>query len=310
MRPRVILAAALASIVLGGLLLVPAAFAKLRDEPGSAQSGVGTPTPTPKPSPTPPPPPPPPTLAPQPVSAKVNGFLSWALMDLDSGRINGSRNIAATNTTESMIKIWLVADYLRRTAEKKRKPTAERLKQASVAIRDSSDSAAQSLYAAGGRNAVVGRMIKICKLTDTKIYSGWWSRTRISARDAVRLGACVADGRAAGPQWTKWVLAEMRNVRGTAAKKDQRLTSGGGRWGIVDGLPPEILEQGVAIKNGWTAIGSDNSWHVNCLAVHRDWALAVLMRYPARQGLLYGAGVCKQVTQQLVFQPPPPGGAS
>jgi hypothetical protein len=204
-----------------------------------------------------------------------------------------------------MIKIWLVSDYLRRTAEKRSKPSAERLKQASVAIRDSNDNAAQSLYAAGGRNSVVKRMIKICKLTDTKIYSGWWSRTRISARDAVRLGACVADGRAAGPQWTKWVLAEMRSVRGTTAKRDQKLKSGGGRWGIIDGLPPEIIEQGVGIKNGWTAIGSDGTWHVNCLAVGNDWVLAVLMRYPVRRGLEYGAGVCKQVTAQLVFQPEP-----
>jgi hypothetical protein len=304
MRPRVILAAALASIVLGGLLLVPAAFAKLRDGSDSGQSGAPAAEPTPTPTPTPPPPPPPPTLAPQPVSAKVNGFLSWALLDRKSGRINGSRNIAATNTTESMIKIWLVSDFLRRTAEKRAKPSAERLKQASVAIRDSNDNAAQSLYAAGGRNAVVKRMIKICKLTDTKIYSGWWSRTRISARDAVRLGACVADGRAAGPQWTKWVLAEMRSVRGTTAKRDQKLKSGGGRWGIIDGLPPEIIEQGVAIKNGWTAIGSDGMWHVNCLAVGREWVLAVLMRYPVGQGLAYGAGVCKQVTAQLVYQPP------
>jgi hypothetical protein len=42
---------------------------------------------------------------------------------------------------------------------------------------------------------------------------------------------------------------------------------------------------------------------VNCLAVGNDWVLAVLMRYPVRQGLEYGAGVCKQVTAQLVFQP-------
>jgi hypothetical protein len=301
MRPRLILAAALACIVLGGLLLVPAAFAKLRDAPD--RSGTATPTPSPTPSPTPPPPPPPPTLAAQPVSVKVNGFVSWALLDRATEKISGSRNLAATNSTESMIKIWLVADYLRRTAEKRRKPTAERLKQASIAIRDSNDNAAQSLYSAGGGNAVVRRLISICDLTDTKVYSGYWSRTRISARDAVRMGECVADGRAAGPQWTKWVLAEMRSVRGTTAKKDQKPKYGGGRWGIVDGLPPEIVEQGVAIKNGWTPIWSDGNWHLNCLAVGREWVLAVLMRYPIRLGLDYGADTCRKVTEQLVHQP-------
>jgi hypothetical protein len=303
MRPRVILVAALACIVLGGLLLVPAAFAKLRDQPVAPSDAGPTPTPAPEP---PPPPPPPLTLASQRVSVKVDGFFSWALLDRDTGRITGSRNLAATNTTESMIKVWLVADYLRRADERKRRPTAERLKQASVAIRDSNDGAAQSLYTAGGGNAVIRRLISVCDLTDTRVYSGWWSRTRMSARDAVRMGECVADGRAAGPTWTKWLMAEMRSVRGTTAKKDQRDESGGGRWGIVDGLPDEILEQGVAIKNGWTPIGSDGKWHLNCLAVGKDWVLAVLMRYPVRLGLNYGSTVCRQVAKQLVHQPPAP----
>jgi hypothetical protein len=243
-------------------------------------------------------------LAPQPVSVKVDGFVSWALMDRKSGDITGSRNITATNSTESMVKVWLVGDYLRRLGGKQ--PSAERLKQASAAIRDSSDNAAQALYNAGGQNSVIRRMISICKLTETKLYSGWWSRTQISARDAVRLGACVADGRAAGAKWTPWLMSEMTKVRGTTAKKDQRLGSGGGRWGIIDGLPAAIVKQGVGIKNGWTPIWADGTWHINCLAVANDWVLAVLMRYPVKLGLNYGASVCKSVAQQLVYQAPAP----
>jgi hypothetical protein len=205
-----------------------------------------------------------------------------------------------------MIKIWLVADYLRRAAAKGQRPSADRLRLASIAIRDSNDDAAQVLYRLGGGNAVIQRLIRICGLTETKVYSGWWSRTRMSARDAVRMGACVADGRGAGPTWTKWVLAEMRSVRGTAAQRDQRALSGGGRWGIVDGLPKEILEQGVAMKNGWTPIWSDGTWHVNCLAVSDDWVLAVLLRYPVRRDLQYGAKACQSVAEQLVYQPPAP----
>jgi hypothetical protein len=306
MRPRATLFAALAAIVLGGVMLVPAAFAKLR---GDGEFGVAPHTiaesPPPPPSPKPPPPP---TLAPQPVNVKVDGFLSWALMDRKTDSITGSANLTATNSTESMIKVWIVADYLRRTASAGRTPPAERLRQASAAIRDSNDNAAQSLYNAGGRNSVIRRMISICDLTDTKLYNGWWSRTRMSARDAVRLGACVGDGKAAGPKWTKWLLSEMRKVRGTTAKKDQKLESGGGRWGIIDGLPREIVARGVGIKNGWTPIAADGSWHVNCLAVASDWVLAVLMRYPVKQGLNYGAGVCKSVASQLVYQAPAPQG--
>jgi hypothetical protein len=248
--------------------------------------------PSPSPSPVPP------TLAAQPVSVNVTGFFSWALLDRATGEIAGSENISATNSTESMIKAWLVSDYLRRLGAKK--PPPARLKQAAAAIIDSDDSAAQSLYLAGGGDAVVERMIKVCELTDTKIYPGWWSRTQISARDAVRMGSCIANGTAAGPTWTKWVLDRMTEVRGGTARADQRGTSGGGRWGIIDGLPPEIVRQGVSIKNGWTLVGADRNWHVNCLAIAEDWVLAVLLRYPGSNGLQHGANICKSVAQQLV----------
>ncbi|HEU4421729.1 MAG TPA: hypothetical protein VFR67_04215 [Pilimelia sp.] len=309
MRPRVILVIALAAVVLGGTLVVSSALPMVSgedriDRPNTAATGSSqAPAPEPVPRPLVAPEPLPPTLAARPVSVKVDGFYSWALLDRKSGRISGSKNITATNSTESMVKIWIVSDYLRRVAAKRQRPSSERLRQASTAIRDSNDNSAQSLYDAGGGNSVIRRMISVCDLTETTVYSGWWSRTQISARDAVRLGACVGDGRAAGPQWTAWVLREMRLVRGTTAKSDQRATSGGGRWGIIDGLPQEIIDQGVGIKNGWTAIGADGKWHINCLAVAKEWVLAVLMRYPVTRGLPYGANVCKSVAEQLVVQP-------
>ena len=99
------------------------------------------------------------------------------------------------------------------------------------------------------------------------------------------MGECIKNGTAAGPKWTPWVLDEMTKVQGTTAAKDQQETTGGGRWGIIDGLPKEITDQGpVAIKNGWTMIYADGMWHVNCLAVTDDWVLAVLLRYPAEAG--------------------------
>jgi hypothetical protein len=242
---------------------------------------------------------------------KVNGFLSWALLDRKTGDIQGSANLTATNSTESMVKVWLVSDFLRRTAAAGRQPTAAQLKWASTAIIDSNDNSAQNLYNAGGRDAVIRRLIKTCGLTDSKVwgppednYHGWWSYTQISARDAVRMGECVKNGTAAGPKWTEWVLTQMTKVRGTTAAKDQHLTYGGGRWGVIDALPDEILAGGVSIKNGWTMINADQKWHVNCLAVHDDWVLSVLMRYPKAYGLKYGANVCESVAAQLVFPQP------
>jgi hypothetical protein len=96
----------------------------------------------------------------------------------------------------------------------------------------------------------------------------------------------------------------MAQVRGTTAAADQQPTRGGGRWGIIDGLPEPILVQGVGIKNGWTLHAADGTWHVNCLAVNSLWVLAVLVKYPGKYGLEYGADACKRVAQQLAH----PGG--
>jgi hypothetical protein len=306
-----VIVAAVVAIVAGGVIMVPSAMAKFgsKDQADSAtwvsHHATAAPLASSAPSPSPRPPAPA-TLKARPVSVTVDGFFSWALMDRTTGKIAGARNITSTNSTESMIKPWIVADYLRTTAASGKTPSRTRLTQASLAIRDSDDNAAESLYRAGGGNAVIQRMIRICRLTDTKVYPGWWSRTQISARDAVRMGNCIADGRAAGPKWTAWVLTEMTKVRGTTAAKDQHATTGGGRWGIIDGLPKEIIQQGVSIKNGWTAIGADGNWHVNCLAIGHDWVLAVLMRYPIAKGLKYGANVCASVARQLVV----PGGTA
>ncbi|MET7861714.1 hypothetical protein [Micromonospora taraxaci] len=318
MRSRVTMVLAITAVLLGGVLLVPAAYARLSDGDssgggGGAASTVAAPAPAP---------PPPPTLAAGPVSVSFKGdFFSWALLDRGTGKISGSPNMAATSSTESMIKVWIVSDYLRQLGDKE--PPAALKKAAQVAIIDSNDTAANKVYAAAGGSyrvlpngqigPVMQRAIKICGLTDTKRgnvpkYEGWWSFTRMSPRDAARVGNCIADGRAAGPKWTKWVLEQMAKVRGTTAAKDQLPTSGGGRWGIIDGLPKSITAQGpVGIKNGWTPINYDGNWHVNCLAVNDKWSLAVMLRYPIRSGLDYGAKVCASVATQLVT--PQPGAA-
>nr|WP_155369028.1 serine hydrolase [Catellatospora vulcania] len=234
--------------------------------------------------------------------AFTGDFIGYAMLDRRTGEVVASRNATQTSSTESMIKVWLVADHLRRAAESGQTVTSSELSQASAAIRHSDDRAAQALYLAGGGNEVVQRMIDICGLTDTTLFDQWWSRTQMSPRDAVRLAQCVADGTAAGPQWTGWVLSEMRQVTGSTAADEQFATTGGGRWGIIDGVP-DTLARTLAIKNGWTAIGADGNWHLNCLAISDDWIMNVMTRYPVDNGLQYGADVCADVARQLVTPP-------
>jgi hypothetical protein len=194
-----------------------------------------------------------------------------------------------------MVKAWIVADYLRRQAAQRRRPSDQMLQAASSAIRHSDDAAAQLLYVQSGGDEVIHRLVTTCRLTDTTAYPSWWSRTQMSARDAVRMGACIADGRAAGPQWTSWLLGEMRQVQGTTGRADQ---PAGGRWGIIDGLPAAVAGR-VAVKNGWTPIWADGNWHLNCLAIADGWVLAVEARYPISLGLDHGAGICRTVAEQL-----------
>lgn len=221
-------------------------------------------------------------------------FLGWGLHDRATGVITGS-NLSQTSSTESMIKTWLVADYLRQAND----PSEYHLQLAGQAIRWSDDNAAESLYQLSGGDASIERLISMCGLVDTTVYEGWWSRTQMSPRDVLKLGQCLADGTAAGPRWTAWLIDEMRHVEGTAAPEDQERTRGGGRWGIIDGVPAESADQ-VALKNGWTSIGADGNWHLNCLAFTDEWTLAVMMRYPDELGLSYGVGVCENVARQLL----------
>ncbi|MGY4898015.1 hypothetical protein ACWEEK_20855 [Micromonospora aurantiaca (nom. illeg.)] len=315
MRPRVTLVLAIVAVLIGGVMLVPAAYAKLSGGDGAGGLGGGEQVPAPAPTA-----PAPPTLADAPVSVNFKGeFFSWALMDRETGTVTGAKNMNQTSSTESMLKAWIIADYLRQLGDKQ--PSAGLKKAAILAIRDSDDDGANAVYRAaggsykpqpGGRpDPVIARAIQICGLTDTRPgsvpdYKGWWSFTEMSPRDAARLGDCIADGRAAGPKWTKWLLSEMTKVAGSVSKQGAR--SGGGRWGIIDGLPAAIKSQGpVHMKNGWTQLAYDGNWHVSCLAFTDKWSLSVMMRYPGSSGLPYGAKMCAAVATQLVA--PQPGAA-
>ena len=227
------------------------------------------------------------------VTMAVDGTYSWAMLNRITGARYGSANSTQVNFTESMVKPWLVADFLRRAAAQKQKPPQYRMSQLVRAIRDSSDGAAESIWIANGRDSSIRRMAQICNLPHTRVFPGMWSQTWMSTQEAVRLGECIVNGTAAGPQWTSWVLNEMRHVRGTTVQQPY-----GGRWGIIDAIPSAYAPT-VAIKNGWT-LHSDRSWHVNCLGIHDDWILAIMTIYPGEHGLDYGARLCETITRQVL----------
>jgi hypothetical protein len=204
-------------------------------------------------------------------------WISWALLDRRDGTLRHSENAGETTMTASMVKAWLVADYLSRHG------WDERL---SSIIRDSANEAAWEIYAALGREESIERMISVCGLTDSAPGEDL-SMTLMSARDTIRLGRCLADGAAAGPRWTSWLLDEMRAVRGA------------GDFGIRDAFGSPDRE-GIAIKNGWEKRHGIGEWNVNCLALAPAWIMAVLTRYPSVLPLAHGAQICKQLASELV----------
>jgi hypothetical protein len=249
------------------------------------RSARSTPSPSPSPTPTP-------TLEPLPlrpteVELDAEGWWSWSLLDTRTGEISGSENMTETNTTASLIKAWIVADYLRRADEAGRTVSEAKLADATKIIRDSDNTRTQQFYETLGGKASIKRLISTCKLTDSSpAADGGWSRTNLSARDTARMGACIADGRAAGPEWTDWLLNEMKLVRGT------------GDFGIRKAFSAAEQKQ-IAIKNGWVDRTREQEIHVNCLAIGDGWTMGVMVRYPISLGYEYGMDNCEKVAEQL-----------
>lgn len=289
-RPGLILGVLLATagLVLAAVWSVPNSPLLGTDTARGVASGSpdgsapgSSPSPSPSPSPLPPL-----AVGPGPVAVDASGWYSWAVLDMRTGKVTGSSTMTELNRTASMIKVWIAADYLRRSAERGVTPSDARLAQITRMVRDSDNAVASDLYAVVGKQASTKRLISKCGLTNSKPGPTSWSDTRVSAQDTARMAACIADGRAAGPKWTDWLLDEMRQVRGV------------GDFGIRKAFP-EAVASTIAIKNGWVTRSDNGSWEVNCLAIGDGWTMGVLTRYPASLGYEYGAKLCKTVAAQL-----------
>lgn len=292
------IAAILIGFVLVSLRLLPGspfaseATARWGDNPAVDRSTTDSTDranrPTPSPSPT---------LEPLPFAANdltglgIDGWYAWSVLDRRTGEIIGSDNMVETSTTASMIKSWIVADYLRRAAEAGKTPTEATLADATKIIRDSDNTRTQQFYNSLGTSASIERLLALCELTDSSVAEdGGWSRTELSPRDTARLGQCIADGRAAGPTWTTWLLNEMRQVRGT------------GDFGIRKAFPAAEGDT-IAIKNGWVDRTREQENHVNCLAISDTWTMGVMLRYPVAKGYEYGMNNCQKITAALLTEP-------
>lgn len=212
----------------------------------------------------------------------TDAWYSWSFRDTKTGKIKESSNAKTEqNNTESMIKIWIGADYLNGIKEADREPDENELQLLHNMIHVSDDNAAEVLYQSRGADAVIERLITGAKLTHTTTHSGWWALTQITARDATTMLKYVLKLARDNP-WIAWLLDEARHVDPSNA------------FGIPAALPPGTS---TAVKNGWTANGEN--WNLNCLAAWDTKILAVLTRYPVELGQQYGADICADITEQV-----------
>ncbi|WP_156819694.1 hypothetical protein [Pseudonocardia sp. HH130630-07] len=207
--------------------------------------------------------------------------LSWALLDTGTGDWTGSPGADADATeAESAIKAWLAADTLRAAAERGRAVTAAERSDITAAVRRSDDDAAERLYRAGGRDAVIDRLQPECGVDVSSSRRGWWSYTQVTAIDAARILACVHERAARWPGGAD-LLVDLASI------------TPDGRSGIAATLPHPAVE-----KNGWTLHGGH--WNVNCVLSWTDRALAVLTTFPGERGVEYGWDVCRDVAVEVL----------
>ncbi len=281
------------AIGIGGLTALAAGGATLAVSASAQSSWVpptaGAPQPSPSPSPSRSPSPPPFDLsaldAKKLVSITASGWHGWALMDRKTGKIIGSETFKDNSRTCSMIKVWLASDYLRLAAEQGKTPSDSRLAALSRMLRNSENAPASQLFDEMGA-VTFTRLKSICKLVDF-VPSSTWGGCKMSPRDVCRMATCAADGTAAGPKWTAWVINEMRNVKV-------------GTWGIPAAFP-SAQRTSLAIKNGWDVTTATQERHMNCLAVTDRWSMAAMTRYPVSMaGDAHGQQICQSVASQLL----------
>ena len=212
-------------------------------------------------------------------------WLSWSLVDTVHDRRVGSANSDTDRTnSESSIKAWIAADYLRVAHEEGRALTGAERADIAAAVRRSDNAAAGRLYRELGGDAILRHLRAVCGVAVATSTPGYWSLTQISAVDATRIFACVLRTAPDLPGGDD-LLTDLRSVEPDDA------------FGIKAALPPTAT---VALKNGWMPHTTTGQWNVNCVAAWDDYVLAVLTRYPVDRPLSYGADVCRDVTAAVV----------
>lgn len=166
----------------------------------------------------------------------------FVVYDRKARRVTVQHNAHGTVRSASVVKILIAIDYLEVHGTV---PAADAALLSSM-LRSSDDRAATAFWARGGKGAIVGRMARRLKLTDTApppaSKPGFWGYTAISAADIVKAYRYLFEK--AQPRVRTFVLAQLHKA--TPCGKD--------RFDQYFGIP-RAVPRPWAVKQGWSGFG-------------------------------------------------------
>ena len=168
---------------------------------------------------------------------------SWLVYDRKAGKLVATRHAHRKFRSASVIKILIAIDFL----DKRASLSAADARLLRVMLRESDDAAATAFWNRGGKGAIITRMARKLRLSDTApppaTHPGFWGYTSLSAHDIVRTYRYLLD--TAQPRVRDTILGHLRKATPCGSRRLRP------DFGIPQGVPGPR-----AVKQGWSGFGT------------------------------------------------------
>jgi hypothetical protein len=167
---------------------------------------------------------------------------SWLVYDRQKRKFVATRHAHRKFRSASVVKILIAIDFLE-SRTKVSKADARLLR---IMLRESDDDAATAFWNRRGKGAIVTRMARKLRLSDTTpppaARPGFWGYSTLSAHDVVKTYRYLLD--TASPRVRETILGHLRKATPCGSDGFDQT------FGIPDGVPGRK-----AVKQGWSGFG-------------------------------------------------------
>ena len=178
----------------------------------------------------------------QPPRVPAGTTASWLVYDRKARKLVATRHAHRRFRSASVVKILIAIDFLDKSA--KVSPADARLLR--IMLRESDDAAATAFWDRGGKGAIVTRMARKLRLSDTAqppaTHPGFWGYASLSAHDIVRTYRYLLDTADARVRDT--ILGHLREATPCGSDGFDQT------FGI-----PRAVPRPWAVKQGWSGFG-------------------------------------------------------